>query len=90
MAALPHTTSACVSWEPGETTIPNDKTLSKDNTHRTGESEEHDPTYAISKLQHRRDEKLGMKPSQSSIDKCSSKGLSFLSKREKKKKKGKF
>lgn len=85
----PHlATSACISWEPEELSILKDKTISKDNTQRIEEAKEHNPIYAMSKLQYQRDEKLGMKPSQSSIVKCSSKGQSFLSKR--KENKGKF
>lgn len=78
----PHlATSACISWEPEELSILKDKTISKDNT-QIEEAKEHNSIYAMSKLQYQRDEKLGMKPSQSSIVKCSSKGQSFLSKRK--------
>lgn len=71
----------------GEFIVPKDKTSSTDNTHRVREGKEHDPVHAMSKPQYQRDEKLGMKPSQSCIVKCSSKGLFFLSKRKEKKRK---
>lgn len=85
--ASPLAASACISCEPEECTLPKDKTVSENNTHRAEEGKEHDTIYAMSKLRYWRDEKLGMKPSQSSIVKCSSKGLSFLSKRKEKKRK---
>lgn len=78
MPAPPLATSACISLEPEEVTLPEDKTISKDNTHRVGEGKVQNLIYAMNKLQHQREEKLGMKPSQSSIVKSSSKGLSFF------------
>lgn len=61
-----------------------DKTISKDNTHRVGEGKVHNSIYDMNKLQHQREKRLGMKPFQSRIVKCSSKGLSFFFKRKQK------
>lgn len=81
MPAPPLVTSSHISLEPKEVTLPKDKTISKDNTHRVGEV--HNPIYGMNKLLHQREEKLGMKSSQSSIVKSSSKGLSFFKIKEK-------
>lgn len=52
-------TADTISLEPEEATLPMDKTISKDNTHRVGEGKVHNSIYDMNKLAASEREKAG-------------------------------